>query len=308
MASFNPNVMGAKFCLEIDGDRPGSVQLIRRRATPQSSAVDIMDETGGLRVRLEHTIQTDILPRLMMAHAKDPKVPAPRNPFPEALKADEAELEVERFANLIMSKDVNEAVCCVEALLAKGASLEMIYLELLAPTARRLGRLWDGDLCCFTDVAIGMTRLHQVLSGLSQRFMRVGERQKRVRRAILAPLPCEQHTFGLVMVADCFRRAGWEVVGRRLAAGDRIEDIVRCEPFHLIGLSVSDERQLDRTGSTIHAIRRASCNRTILVMVGGYAFNDHPEIVGQIGADGTAANGFKAVGRAENLLALMASQ
>jgi MerR family transcriptional regulator, light-induced transcriptional regulator len=305
MASFNPNFMGAKFCLEIDGDRPGSVQLIRRRETLQNAAFEIEDEWDCSSGRLEHAIETEILPRLLVAHMKSPP---PRGLSPESFEADEVELDVETFVDLIRWKDVSESMCCVEALVAKGASLEMIYLGLLASTARQLGKLWDDDLCCFTDVAVGLTRLHQVLSGLSQRFMRVVDCQKRVRRAIIAPLPLEQHTFGLVMVADCFRRAGWEVVDRRLAAVDRIEDIVRCEPFHLIGLSVSDERQLDRAGSTIRAIRQASCNRTILVMVGGHVFNDHPEIVGQIGADGTAANGFQAVERAENLLALMASQ
>ena len=48
--------------------------------------------------------------------------------------------------------------------------LELLFLRLLAPAARRLGELWEGDLCTFTDVTIGLSHLQQVLRELSPVF------------------------------------------------------------------------------------------------------------------------------------------
>jgi MerR family transcriptional regulator, light-induced transcriptional regulator len=305
MACLNPNFMGAKFRLEIDGARPGSALPVRCRGNDQAAAFEIKDEWDRSRVRLEHAIETEILPRLLMMHMK---VPPTRDLSFELFEADEVELNVETFADLIMRGNVRESVVCIEALLTQGTSLRTIYLELLAPTARHIGKCWDEDLYCFTDITVGLTHLHQVICRLGQSFTGAAEYRKPARRAIINTLPFEQHTFGLDIVADCFRHSGWEVAARSLDARDRLDDLVRDEPFHLFGLSVSNERQLDRAASTIHAIRRTSHNRAILIMVGGRVFDEHPERAEHIGADATAKNGFLAVEYAENLLALMASQ
>ena len=52
----------------------------------------------------------------------------------------------------------------------RGASVETLYLDLLAPTARHLGDLWDADVCDFTEVTVGLGRLQQVLHELSPAF------------------------------------------------------------------------------------------------------------------------------------------
>ena len=58
------------------------------------------------------------------------------------------------------------------------------------------------------------------------------------RRVLLLPGPGEQHTFGLSMVAEFFRRSGWEVVG---GTGPESLDPVRAvrdEWFDVVGISV----------------------------------------------------------------------
>ena len=56
----------------------------------------------------------------------------------------------------------------------------------------------------------------------------------------------------------------------------------------------------------IRALRRASRNRAIGVLVGGPLFIDHPELVARVGADATAIDGGQAPIQAQNLLALLA--
>jgi len=56
---------------------------------------------------------------------------------------------------------------------------------------------------------------------------------------------------------------------------------------------------LEPLARTIHALRRASRNADIGVMVGGQVFNEHPEYVALVGADTTAADARQAALQAE---------
>jgi methanogenic corrinoid protein MtbC1 len=308
MACYDPNLLTSKFIAQIRDDRSQDAGVINRRQIIYNRIEAAQGSPGSRkssRADLEHTIETEILPRLMMAHKQ--RASSMRS-VPEAAEHFGARIDIDKFSSLIISADISESDSFVDALYANGACLDAIYLDLLSPTARRLGKLWDDDLCTCADVAVGLSRLHQILSRLSPSFVREGETRGQKRRAVMSTLPGDQHTFGLVMAVDFFRRAGWDVIGWPLATGDRVEEIVRCDAFDMIGLSVSEERQLDLARAVIEAVRRASRNRMIVVMVGGRVFNDHPEFVQQIGADGSGEHGLQAVEKAENLVAQLARQ
>ncbi|NJK90043.1 MAG: cobalamin B12-binding domain-containing protein [Myxococcales bacterium] len=87
----------------------------------------------------------------------------------------------------------------------------MIFLDLLAPVARLLGDLWLIDLCTFTDVTIGLSRLQQLVRELAPAFEDGHDLRGFGHRALLAPAPGEQHTFGMHLVEEFLRRAGWDV-------------------------------------------------------------------------------------------------
>ena len=92
---------------------------------------------------------------------------AHRTPQECELPADYAAIkvtpdDVADFARLILTRSEAQALDCIESMRIKGAPIESIYLDLLAPAARYLGEMWEEDLCDFTDVTIGLGRL-QVL-------------------------------------------------------------------------------------------------------------------------------------------------
>nr|WP_301289447.1 cobalamin B12-binding domain-containing protein [Natronocella acetinitrilica] len=125
------------------------------------------------------------------------------------------------------------------------------------------------------------------------------------RRALLATSSGEDHTFGVQMAAEFFRRDGWAVVR---GSGGRSELAAACRrySFDLVGLSAGTEQTIDILTRDIRAIRKASCNRFVVVMVGGALFDRHPELVPMVGADAMARNGCDAPGRARQLVALAA--
>jgi len=248
--------------------------------------------------QLARAIEEEIIPRLMLAHRTATEPMATPGGAGPAI----AETEVRHFAKVVLSHEEDVAFACVENLLARGVSVEKIYLDLLAPTARYLGTLWEEDLCNFTDVTVGLGRLQRVLRELSPALGRSVDHPSQGRRVLLLPSPGEQHTFGLVMVAEFFRRAGWDVTGGAWAAGADAAALVTAEWFDVIGFSLGAEVHLQALADSIAAVRRAACNRTLTVLVGGPLFGLHPEFVGRVGADGMTIDGREAPSLAEMLI------
>ena len=215
--------------------------------------------------QLVSTIESEIIPRLLLAN----RVTAPQVQS-DLLQDDQQGVEqIDEFARLLLAHDVSVASTYLETVKARGTSQEAIYLELLAPAARRLGELWTDDRCTFSEVTVGLCRLHQLLRDMSPGFGGDAVEDVSRRRVLLAPTPGEQHTFGLLMVADFFRRDGWDVWSEITGSVDDLVDIVSSEWFSLVGLSLGSEVRLDTLSSSIHAIRKASRNKSLGVMVGG---------------------------------------
>lgn len=263
---------------------------------------------GGHAASLSRIIESQIIPRLMLAHrAAQSMSPLPavdvHAPGPEAIA---------EFANIVVSSSVAVAAEYVEAQRANGMSLESVYIDLLSPTARHLGYLWENDLCDFTEVTAGLWRLQQLLHELSPAFQGDAvngqfaaglSRPKLARRALLLPAPGDQHTFGLFMVSEFFRRADWDVWGELPESIAQLISTVREERFDMVGFSVGSELKLEELKFAIQAVRLESRNKNIAVMVGGPIFVSNPEYVDLVGADMTAADGRDAVIFAEELVA-----
>lgn len=252
--------------------------------------------------QLVRTIEAEIVPRLVLARRAAPTEPAQQALAAVAPTAD----EIIRLARLVMTEEVAVASAFIADIVARGASTETVYLGLLAPAARQLGVWWEADLCSFTDVTVGLCRLHQLLHDLSPTFVAEGDGAERGRRALLVPVPGEQHSFGLLMVSEFFQRSGWDVWTAASASATELARLVRTESFAIIGFSASCSSRIEDLAKAIRAIRRASRNRAIGVLVGGPLFIEQPELVARVGADATAVDGRQAALQAHNLLALLA--
>lgn len=254
--------------------------------------------------QLARTIEQEIIPRLMLAHrtAAEP-LTRPAGPA-YAITAE----DVKQFAKLVLSHEEDVALSTIHTLRAREVSVEKIYLDLLAPTARYLGELWEEDLCNFTDVTVGLGRLQRVLRELSPALGCSVDHPSQGRRVLLLPSPGEQHTFGLVMVAEFFRKAGWDVTGGAWFDGVDASTLVSNEWFDVVGFSLGAEVHLPELAACIQAVRHATCNQELAVLVGGPLFGMHPEFVGQVGADGMTIDGREAPSLAEGLITRMTRQ
>jgi methanogenic corrinoid protein MtbC1 len=265
-------------CHDWEDARPRS-----RRALREASPVAL--------ARLTRTIESEVIPRLMLSHG-DPAADAVRGEL-DRQDVPIGPDETREFARLILDHDVGVAASYVEVLRARGASLESVFLYLLAPSARLLGDLWKEDLCSFADVTVGLSRLQLLLRRLGTERADIAK-SSQGHSILLAAAPGEQHTFGILMVEESFRQAGWDVCGVGAAPVGEILQLVRRDSFDVIGFSASNDILSDQVGSAIHEIRRVSRNRNIRVLFGGRAVVERPESVIAIGADATATDGRQA--------------
>ncbi len=246
--------------------------------------------------RLVRTIEGEIVPRLVMSR-RVIRVPASQGAASRA--PDEA--DVRELVRLLLAHDVAVASAYVATVRQRGAALESICLKLLAPAARELGLLWEEDACDFMQVTVGLCRLHHLLRDLSPEFRPESCELKVERHILLAPVPGDQHTFGITLVAQFLRKAGWDVWHEHPANIAELLDVVRQNWFAVVGLSVGSETRVDELTSMVLAIRHASQNREVGILVGGPVLVERPELATLVGADATATDGPMAVLRAEDM-------
>jgi methanogenic corrinoid protein MtbC1 len=256
-----------------------------------------LSESELRMARLIRTIEGEIVPRLVLSRrtsrpAEIVKAREHRNPD----ATDVAEL-----VRLLLHHDVAVASAYVDTVRQRGATLEMVCLDLLAPAARQLGVMWEEDECDFMQVTVGLCRLHQLLRELSPEFTVDDAQRPGDRRILLATCPGDQHTFGIALVAQFLRRAGWDVWHEFLATSAEILEVTSQHWFSVVGLSVATETRIDVLADTIRAIRRASRNRSVGILVGGPILVEKPELASLVGADATAIDGAQAVQRAEHI-------
>ncbi|GAC1620610.1 MAG: hypothetical protein NVS9B10_02510 [Nevskia sp.] len=256
-------------------------------------------DSGQQLESLVRTIESEIIPRLMLAHRDTADVALRLHPgIAEISPAD-----VAAFTRLVLTTDIAVVVTAVESLRARGIKAEALCMKLLAPTARRLGELWEADLADFIEVTVGLGRLQQVLHELVPALHEEDKFRASGHRILLAPAPGDQHSLGLSIVREFFRVAGWEVRGGSTAAESEVREMLRAEWFDAAGLSVGSECRLEAVAAFIRYIRKTASNRNIGILVGGPIFVEHPEYVHRVGADATAADAPQAVAKAEAMIA-----
>jgi len=250
---------------------------------------------------LSRTVAEEIVPRLVLARRTAATL---EQPMPELGYAD----DVAELTDIVLQPRFDVASDRIERISGRQPGTEAIYLDLLTPVARRLGEMWDEDLCDLVQVTVGLMRLQQMMTTLSVPFPQDAGRAQWIPRVLLVPAPGDQHSFGMSMVASFFQRAGWNGWSGVPASTDDLLSRVRNEWFAVVGFSVSNEKRLDALAAAIRAIRRVSRNREVGIMVGGPVFIEHPELASMVGAHASAVDGRQAVVQAQHLLSLIPSR
>ena len=243
-------------------------------------------------------VESQVVPRLVESYRAD----AEAQNAPEMVLPEPDASTIERLAELAVS-DGRAAKAYVQALYDKGLSVEAIYMNVLAPTARLLGKYWEMDQRHFAEVTIGVGVLQQMLHDFEAAFQADAKAWQPGHRALLMPAPAEQHTFGLFMIGEFMRRAGWDCWTGPLPTHRELKLLISSGEFNVVGFSASSDNRLSDLTETIELVRSFSKASPLCIMVGGGIFSERPSLVQEVGADGTANNAKDAIKLAHRMIA-----
>jgi MerR family transcriptional regulator, light-induced transcriptional regulator len=269
------------------------------RAPNYSDEIDDTDDGAVSPLALVQLIEARIIPQLLSVHS------GVRSDSPDRVRDRISPLQSDGFAALVLRTEAHALMEQVEGFVARGASVESVLLDLLAPAARQLGNWWDEDACDFVDVTMGLWRLQQVVYDLSARFPGKAPNGEGARKALFSVFPGSQHSFGTVVLEECFRRKGWITNGLTSASEAQILALVSTQFFDVVGLSISRECEAQEAAGLIRRIRANSRNKILGVLVGGRVLTETPELALQMGADATASDADNALAKAELLTAVL---
>ena len=204
------------------------------------------------------------------------------------------------YLDALLGGDRTRATGLVLDAVDDGAPIRDVYLRVLAPAQREVGRLWElGEIGIAEEhLATAVTQL--VISRLSPLTFRT---ERRDRRMIAVCAGEELHEVGLRMVADFFELDGWDTdyVGGFVPPAS-IASMVRSRSPDLVAISVTMRSHVDAACEIIRAVRSPEAVERPKILVGGHAFNSEPGLWREIGADGFGRDAEEAVGMADRIV------
>lgn len=188
------------------------------------------------------------------------------------------------YLNALLAYRRHDATRLILDAVAGGTPVADVYLYVLQPVLREVGRLWQTNRAsvalehyCTAATQVVMARLlPQVFSA------------ERVGRTMVATcVGDELHEVGVRMVADFFEMAGWDALylGANVPSESIIATLVE-QRADLLGISVTITAHMSTAAELIAAVRAHPDCTQVKVCVGGYPFNLTEGLWRKMGADG----------------------
>ena len=210
--------------------------------------------------------------------------------------------QIEIFVDRCISQDRKTSQAFVDHFINQGLNVQDIFLKLIVPAARYFGSQWENDRMDFSHINLGMVRLNAIANEMTSIYKDGLYIKGKVNRIMIATAPGSQHTLGATIVADFFRKAGWQVVVAISSSANELVQAVSNERFDVVGLSISIEQQLTNLADLISQLKSLSINSHVAILLGGPIFSLKELSASDFGADDICINAKHAVSLAQSLL------
>ena len=244
------------------------------RTKLENSAMD-QQERQAMNAPLSLAIKAHVIPQLLNHSANTP------------VDIGLAKQQSEVLGKACLSLQARELESTVLNMLGQGLGLETLFLRTIPNAARLFHDWWAQDEIDFVDVTQASYRLQELVYSHSADFVRSGPKCGGLSNysAMLVNTPNSQHSLGLLILSQYFKRYGWHILGGTTWREPDMAIMVQSSHVDLIGLSVSDEKQFGYLKQLIANLRKKSLNPGLLVMVGGPMLAKHAQLCEWLGAD-----------------------
>jgi methanogenic corrinoid protein MtbC1 len=204
------------------------------------------------------------------------------------------------YLDALLSGDKKRANRLILDTVQNGESVKNIYLQVLQPVQREIGRLWH-----LNKVSVAQEHFASAVTQLimSQLYSQIFKTPKIGHRLVAACVSKELHEIGIRMVADFFEMSGWDTyyLGANLPP-TTISNALKDYRADVLALSCTLPVHRGEIKNMIGHVRSFEAHKDTKIIVGGYAFNTIQDGWEQSGADGYAQDAEEAVRLASRLL------
>ena len=144
--------------------------------------------------------------------------------------------------------------------------------------------------------------MQQTMYYFSDSFLNESQLIQRKGTVFLCPYPGSQHSMGLFMVSEFFRKDNWNVLGDPSITSNDLKTKISKNFFDILGISIGSLSQVDGLSTLIKSLRKISKNSDIFIMIGGPMALKSPNLFNNVGADAQASNAKDAILQATDLM------
>ncbi len=176
---------------------------------------------------------------------------------------------------------------------ASGTPVKDIYLDVFQPALREIGRLWQTN-------RITVAKEHYCTAAtqliMSQLYPYIFTAERNAGTLVATCVSGDLHELGIRMVADFFEMEGWNTffLGASTPHGAVVDTLIERRA-DVLAVSATISCHIEAVRELIHAVRRDPVAGGVVILVGGYPFNQNPSLWQGIGADGSAENAQQAI-------------
>jgi methanogenic corrinoid protein MtbC1 len=201
----------------------------------------------------------------------------------------------------IRDGDRRRAFRVVDGAQEAGLALERVYMDVLQPALREIGRLWQENAITVADEHLATAITQAAMARAYERS--VGLAEETGPTLLAACADTERHEVGLRMLCDLLECEGWRTtyLGATVPVGALAAMVRRRRP-DVVALSATLPPHLPRLRAMVQAVREAAgaaapadAGVAPLVLVGGRPFLADPALAARLGADLTASDAATAV-------------
>ena len=197
------------------------------------------------------------------------------------------------YVTALLSADRRAAIEIVNEAVRGGVTIRDLYLDVFQPVQREIGRLWQNNEISVAEEHYCTASTQSVMA---QFYPQVLATPRNGRKVVVACVGNELHEIGTRMVADFFEMDGWDgvYIGANTPTGALVEMVCRERP-HLVALGITMTYHLGTASKLIERLRSDQRCSDVKILVGGYVFQQHPELWRSLGVDGSGCDAESAV-------------
>lgn len=195
-------------------------------------------------------------------------------------------LQRERFFHALVAGDVSTCLAIANEVATSDVGVEGFYLQVVQPLMTRVGTLWENGHLSVAQEHLASSIVSRVMAAL---YASRDVPTRRAGTAMVTSAMNEFHEIGAWMVADLLELKGWKVtyLGANTPVDECLTLLRELRP-DVLAVSVTMPFNLVHAKSLIETIRKDPAVGSIKIMVGGPLFSDQPDLIRELGADGSA--------------------